>query len=830
MHTISQQTELFSALSQGATVITPNNRMSLQLLEDWAQSLAHPIIDKPLCMAYPLFLQQSFIQIVMRDAMTEHPLLFNPLQERMLWEKILNKHFNTAVNAGLIDAVQNAFDICEHWHVSIQKNTINHTAQTHQFQQWRDLFLHQLHTCHAIVPAMLPAYLTPFIPHIAPQQLIWACFDEFTPAQKTLQIQLQAADCQQFLYEPTAQHHTPLQHQAFTEATEVTQLALWLKEELSQGKERIAVVVPDLQTRGDTLKRALGQYIAPETFNMSLGKSLFEYPIIAHALSWITLTFPLHHQSLHLLLHSPYLKASKEEFSARAQCLETLHLLEDDPIPPHALMKHLSLHAPILADCLKNLSPYPATAHPDEWVSAFQTRLNALGFPGEYPLDSTQYQCLERFHTLLDEFRQLAPIHPTLSFQDAITYLQQLATHIMFQPKARLRQPIQILGWLEASGCTFDSIWIMGLTDQILPQSTQFSAFIPIEYQRTHHLPKTCPARELKFATTQLQRLRHSCHHLVCSYPHLLEDIPQLPSPLIKHFDAYQEKPIIPVTPITMETIFTPTTIPLAEQESIHGGATLLGNQAKCPFRAFAAHRLHAKKPPARTVGPNPLERGNIVHRLMEQCFGVTPITDEKIIEQYIQTLLTELGKRYPASCSKPVLAVERQRLLRLVHALTIAEKSRAPFKVLATEKEATLNINGLSLKLRMDRVDETTHGAKWIIDYKTSFPAQKPWQEECPEAPQLLLYALLDTEIRTLAFIQLKAGKALYRGLSETPQSVPGITTLKKDETWSEQQAAWHERITTIATAFQAGYCAPIPQQENTCHTCEFIDLCRKT
>ncbi|WP_051131959.1 hypothetical protein [Legionella tunisiensis] len=56
--------------------------------------------------------------------------------------------------------------------------------------------------------------------------------------------------------------------------------------------------------------------------------------------------------------------------------------------------------------------------------------------------------------------------------------------------------------------------------------------------------------------------------------------------------------------------------------------------------------------------------------------------------------------------------------------------------------------------------------------------------EEERPQVPQLLLYALLDETINALLFAQLKAGQLTCKGLSAETYSVPGIITLKKTKT----------------------------------------------
>ncbi len=147
---------------------------------------------------------------------------------------------------------------------------------------------------------------------------------------------------------------------------------------------------------------------------------------------------------------------------------------------------------------------------------------------------------------------------------------------------------------------------------------------------------------------------------------------------------------------------------------------------------------------------------------------------------------------------------------------------------VKAIEQAFTLPLAGLDFRVRVDRLDSLSKDETWVIDYKSSLPPNKPWNEVRPEAPQLLLYALLDTSINALLFLQLKTGKIACSGISQEKQEINGLSPLTKGETWTEKRAEWHQRLTTLAVEFRNGHCAPEPQRYSTCLTCEFKNLCR--
>lgn len=75
---------------------------------------------------------------------------------------------------------------------------------------------------------------------------------------------------------------------------------------------------------------------------------------------------------------------------------------------------------------------------------------------------------------------------------------------------------------------------------------------------------------------------------------------------------------------------------------------------------------------------------------------------------------------------------------------------------------------------------------------------------------------------------MQLKSGKIYCAGLSEEKQAINGITSLKKDETWTECRKTWQKQLTHLAMEFQQGYCPPQPAPLSICQRCDYQNLCR--
>ena len=873
---LNNKNKLLELLSEGAMVITPNNRLSAALLENFFAYSQNKILDKPVCLPYSTIITKAYQQLKLLTPQQPHPTLLNEAQLRHLWQKIIKSEVNITYSDGLLMAVMQAYEYCQQWQISAEDPTFCYTPQTRTFQQWRQLFEQKLKeqnliSEHQLIPYLINSNYPLFHqtmrrgtesrtegtrePHedsnIVPtkqltdtiefrkRSIIWACFDEFNPQQTSLQNHLDKQGLTQYRYDLKEQVTSPQILAAKDQKEEYQQLIAWLHLKLAQGAQRIGVVIPTRQQESRFLQRIIEQHFDPTLFNISLGQALSDFPLVAHALVWLKLeTTHLNHHQASLLLQSPYLGNAKEEFIARSHYLQESSLLQNAQYSLKTLSHDLEALVPKLSALLKNVTPYPKTASIQEWIHLFQARLNCLGYPGDYGLSSQNYQCFNRLTAVFDEFRQLSLITPILTAQEAIEAFTHLIDNTIFQAQKK-NTIIQILGLLEASGCEFDSLWVMGLTDQCLPQKTRLSAFIPPQLQRELFMPHSVPERELQFAQRTLQRLQRGSAETVFSYPKLLGDTPNLPCSLITHYPTrspltVKSETLAPSSLITQEE---PYTVPLGSEERVSGGTALLANQAKCPFKAFAEHRLKAKPLQMTADGLDHKEKGQLIHKVtellwtnlisQERLLNCTENELDQLIEQTINAALVPVKQSHPDSFPNLIQEIEYIRLKRLVQASLEWEKKRPPFAITAIEQTYSVNLAGLDFTVRVDRLDQVGN-QKWVIDYKSTLPTSKPWNEERPKEPQLLLYALLDEEINTLLLLQLKTGKIICSGFSEEKQDIQGISSLKKEETWTEYRNNWKEQLNLLAEEFQNGYCPPQPLNSSICQQCSFQNLCR--
>jgi probable DNA repair protein len=261
---------------------------------------------------------------------------------------------------------------------------------------------------------------------------------------------------------------------------------------------------------------------------------------------------------------------------------------------------------------------------------------------------------------------------------------------------------------------------------------------------------------------------------------------------------------------------------------AVKGGTRVLADQAACPFRAFARHRLGAEALDAPEPGLDAMQRGQLLHALMAGIWGELKTQ---------QGLAGDLAPVISRSAEKAVrdqkieghfAELEKQRLIRLAVDWLAVERGRPPFEVVHIEQKKTLDIGGLSFSGRVDRMDRLDDGSHAIIDYKTgSRVTANDWLGDRPDDPQLPMYAVTaQEELSALAFAKLRAGDMKFSGLSLREKQIPGVKAAKN---WGGLVHTWKGVLENLATSYAAGDAHVDPKRGlTTCRNCDLQPLCR--
>ncbi len=865
------QSAVLEALQSGALLLTANRRLQrvARAAFDAAQLAAGRSVWEPArILLWSDWVERCWRELSPASGSAREDLL-SDAEELLLWERVIaSSAFDRAGDQpdiqALLDipatarAARHAWQLSHAWALDLTSTT-HPTIETEAFTAWAVRVQKRCRAHGWITAAELPARLTRHLAAVAlPARVLLQGFDFPTPQLLALVDALRQAGSQVEFLAPGTDADRCRRVACPDPETELRQAAHWSRRLLETGAAAIGIVVPDLGSRRAQVERIFSDVLYPgrapsdeeRCFNISLGRPLAGYPIIAAALQLLGgLDGPLDLMEVGLWLRSPFLGGAKAERGPRALLDAELRRHGESPLSLARLAaKAAAARCPQLQKhidaALKLVRHRPQQQWPSEWVAAFDTALDALGWPGERGRDSAEFQTLEAWTKTLRAFSRLETVlhaeHAPLRLRDALAHLRRLAADTIFQPETGAA-PIQVLGLLEAAGLQFSHLWVTGLHDTAWPPPAQPNPFLPRDLQRQHGLPASSAAQQMHFATQFMQGWRTSAPEVVLSYPQHDEEAERRPSPLLPAGPELELEPLSPHAVAWTQ----PTATLLAQDDSQGppvvaedgvalqtGGAKVLSEQAACPFRAFAALRLRAEPLVAVTPGLNAKQQGTVTHaflaRLWAELGGSTALDEPYLTEKIEVAARAALEKlRLPALRHAPLRALEQKRLVRLAQEWLVIEKQRQPFTVAGCEVPREVTVGGLTLHLKVDRVDRLSDGSEVLLDYKSGKVSAKAWDGERPEEPQLPLYAITHAaQPAGFALAQLRLGEMKFVGAQGRDGVFPKCVT---SPDWEAQCQKWGAVLGNLAADFARGEAAVDPRDgSKTCEYCTLRALCR--
>ena len=502
------------------------------------------------------------------------------------------------------------------------------------------------------------------------------------------------------------------------------------------------------------------------------------------------------------------------------------------------------------------------SSSPRRWSERFEAALSALGFPGTLPPGSAVQQTRLRWRELLEEFGTLSNAVGSLTLEAALDELEALAAHTAYRP-ADEDVPVTISPMLVDPIVRYDGIWVGSLSADVLPMPVTPDAFLPVAAQLATGLPEASAAGRRIEARALMQAWRGATADLVLSVPAREQDLELLPSPALADVPLFDAAPPGVWLPLRLHregctearedvrgaAFTTPRPLP--------SGTRAITLQNNCAFRAYAELRLGADAPVHAEPGVPMDQRGLLLHAALQLLWerlrdsaALSARADEALdtliadcVAQAAQAL--QFGRRRRGRAQRapdgqfelfgalsPALTRECVRARRLIRELCTLERTRAPFRVEATEHVTELALGGARVRMRLDRVDAVA-GGRAVLDYKSGRPETPDWFGERPTYPQLLAYlAALGADVVALATVNLTAREARFTGVAARGDLLPKVRAIPPitgaaEADWLAQQRAWVALIERLVRDFLAGEARvdPVP---GACDYCHLTDLCR--
>jgi ATP-dependent helicase/nuclease subunit B len=882
-HLIDQK--IIAGMDRGATFITATRRLSrwLRVEDDRRHKAAGDVAwTPPEIVPWPAWLERCWLRLRDWGRIEGDEKILTERQESLLWRQILDDLpviSHVLMPGDLAAEAARAWALMQSYEIELDSIVTEGGEDARAFAQAAVAFAERCRVGHWVDRASLAGQMSgrhaEALAQFLPREIVLIGFDVLTPAQKTFLNEISKSGLTVTLINSEREDVVTRKMACTDSRDELLTIANWARELLEKNVHTsIGVAFPDLEIRAHELADVFDDVLAPASvlpghvhdrrvWNQSLGRSLADWPVIDAALRALRLaTAPVSFRDIGLLMRSPYIGEHPEESGSRARLDVWIREQGFFEMSLEALMTELAknpvrrrpacpLFAMRLQDALAVWSDSGGRKPPGEWSRLFADFLVALGWPGSRTIDSSEIQIVARFHHELASMTSLDSIAGAVGRNEAVGLVSRIAGETMFQPEQAV-VPVQVLGLLETTGLVFDHLWVAGFSHRNWPRSIKPNSLLPAGLQRKMRLPRSCTETELVFGRQLVDRLCGAASEVTFSWNEQTEHEALRPSPLLPP-EAVLTAQAAKTTKgaawqslgsAKLETI-TDCRLPTLPADSVMaGGTAILKSQSACAFQAQARFRLGSSALESPHPGLDRRVGGHIAHRALERLWrnwcGLDGLMNAANWQEQVSDALAQairglrLGQRVGREV---VLQIERERLSRLIGLLLDEERKRDDFEVIETEKSVSIDLPGLTLRTRSDRVDRLASGATMIVDYKSGAAKAGDWLGDRPIDPQLPIYALgSDRPPDGLAFASLKAGQVGYRGILSASAGVPGVRSV--DETrglpegvgeWSELLGFWHRSVQKLADEFTQGHAAVAPRDNTVCRYCELTALCRR-
>ncbi len=656
-----------------------------------------------------------------------------------------------------------------------------------------------------------------------PQQSWFAGFIEFSPLLEALQQALGSAGAE--WHAPRTSEPAASQVSAFHDRpTELRAAGLWAQEQREQGR-RVAIVVSGLESASAQAGALVREGFTPgwqfdnrrSSVNVSFGRRLVDYPMVSVALSVLRfLLAPANSADLSILLRTGMLGEHAD--SSRASAAMALHEVPDRDWTPALLKAWRSPREGSSLERFVDSLLQAAESLPDArqsakaWAGHFEATLDAIGWPGTESLDSEEFQLVNRWRELLEEFSSLGTVSGTLSGTRALARLGLIAADTVFQPE-QLDTAIDVLGPMETAGQTFDALWIAGLTDAEWPGTARPSPLLSLKLQRDAGMRDSSPEQRLGHQATLLAQLVAAAPTVVLSYPETDGDSETSPSPLI---DDYAPQAVSMTDPgWYIATLSDSDNVRLVDElappvsagEPVFGGSRIPDLQHSSPFDAFVSGRLAVDNPEPFSPAVSARIRGILTHGALERLYeglqtrdALLALDDDALKARIADSIASESRAWFVGvdDTLRRLLQLEEERLESVLLDVVAVDRERDPFTVMAQEEQVALQHGHVRLRFRIDRIDRLADGSLLLLDYKTGRAQGFVRRDGDPRSFQLVVYSMcLDEPVAGVGQFFASARETVVKGVGQG---------LDRESQFDELLNNWRGEVRGLLDSFAAG------------------------
>ena len=866
-------------VAAGALLITVNQRLArhhVSRYNRWHLQQGHQWWETPSILPFRAWLRTVHGN-ALAQGFSDRTLLPDLLQQRQ-WRECIERdpQLELLDKDAATMAARSAWEMSCAWHCrNPEDDYLSHDQYT--WQGWCSRYTDALEAQSQVDEASLADHLSevlmqPGAEILLPDVVIFEGFLELPPQilQFTRVLQEMGVGVEVAQRQPRAQ---VLTREYADDDEEMLRIATHMRAELEHDVgQSLGLVVSDLQQRRASVMRAFDRVFFPgmspeeirqqgRPYDLSLGTPLRDTAVVGAALSLIKLSLSaIQGSELSAVLLSPYLEAAESEARRREQLDRRLR---DDRVRSLTLEQfqeklHSGSRLKRPVEQLLQRQRFSSVTL-SEWATRFSDSLSLLGWPGK-SIGTEEYQAVSAWMECLDDM-QLLDDGERVNVSAALHLIQRLARDRIFQLDTP-STPIQIMGRLESHGIDFDCLWVAGLDTEQWPPTGSPSPFVSINSQKAQGVPDASASARLALAEREFRMWGSQTPLLIASHAKA-RDGKSLDVASVPEFEASADslaliggrlqrmETLPPLTDpatvlqesLSLEAIVDEHGPALSEGSEVRGGARLFEDQALCPFRAFALHRLAIRPLEETGLGLDPRQHGTLLHSALEQ-FWKSVGTHAALLAMDEEQRLNELERVIDIvveECQVPtsLRVLETIRLKALLNDwLVQCEIPRQAFEVVSLEQRQSIEHGGIVMNVMLDRIDRIGDSLV-VIDYKTGTSSRiNTWADQRIVNPQLPLYVLTNEEIEGASFAQVARHQCTFKGVASDESLLPkvktsvtrsrtGQATERPLENWNDWREHWREALDSVAGEVRQGL-ATVTPMKTACLHCDLKSLCR--
>jgi len=857
-------------------ILTPNNRLSQYLFKSYSQYIQTNTKTK-VWQSLNIFPLREYIKSIWQESadmglLSNSCYLLSEFQKQILFEKLIDNNFSenlNLLNKKISTKIISAYNLIKDYRVDLALLENYKYPEVDSFKAIIEQYIKHI-SLHAnfidnydFLKILMSFNTNQLNLTIKPKNIFLVGFDELSPLVNSFFNYLKSNNYNVNFINPDIKNNTKVNYKNFKfkdRNSELDGIVDYSLNLIEQDNKKLTIIVPNLTSvRNEIIKKFNAKFFNRQVWNISGGNFLIETPVVNSLLTLLEFVFnkKTSIETVQEILRRPFYINENEEYLGKAKVISILREFNySNEISLFEFLKYTKDLTPefnqVIDNTVSSINYYKNNQlkyYPSEYSKIFIDLANALGWPGTIrDISSEEYQAIQSFQGALYEINKLDFILKKIDITEYFEILKNYLSTVEFQ--IEVNDPkINILGILEGAGLEFDNLWFMSLNSDLWPEEPSPNVFLPKELQQEFNMPHSSFDREFEFASKITKRIFNNSKNIITSFYEYENQKQVYPSSFIEDFN--KEEYI--KTKVQNKLINNNNNIekyedyiaPKINRKFIKSAIYALNLQQQCPFRAFAETRLNANKFHEIKFGITPIDRGNLLHNVMEKIWinlkskaGLIRLLEQpeseikgfiiKIINSCLEKLHLEKNL-YQDLCN-----IEKKRLYKIIIKWLELESFRNDFHVKFTELEQNVKFENIYFTLRVDRIDSEFHNgieSKIIIDYKISPQNTSNWLNNISDIQMPMYYLMLDQSDNNINYNGL-----LYSVINTKEQKFQGYVANNldfgfeiKNIDFSEYKQSWYEHIKTIATQYLNGVAIKAPLNvDTTCKNCHLKSLCR--